>query len=165
MKGLARSFVFALIIAVTSCIQVLKLPNYGDSDIYEKNHVLLNQSGTKTFIEVTAEDLLAQHATEIYLFSNWCPICYYHLTKELTPSNKDNVKYVSANYDIPFMEKHFTALDTIYILSNKIYGSTESIKIMKFASELTSNETLVAGVPQRFVWDETNQKFTRMTIK
>lgn len=149
---------YILMMLTSGCGSFVILPNHGDNDAYIQNKKYLENSKKLTFIEITAEDLLESPTSEIYLFSNWCPHCFLHL-KELTAETNGNVRYVSANYDIRFMSKKYSALDTIYILSNATYGTIESKKIMAFGSELTGKVSKNSGVPQRFVWNVEKEKY------
>lgn len=153
----------AFMTVLIGCISIVKLPNYGDNDVYAENKQYLEKPGKIAFIEITAQELIEKHHEDIYLFSTWCSHCFYHLS-HLTPETKGITKYVAANYDIRFMQKRFTALDTIFIISNAAYGSKESQKINAFVSELLKETIPKAPVriPQKFAWNSQEGRFKRL---
>lgn len=144
-----------LLFLLSGCTVIIP-PKFTPGDLYEENKENLLKSYKVKFIEVTAQDLMESKAKEIVLFANWCGHSYYYISN-LTPEQKQGVKFVSSNYAIDNLVNKF-ALDTIYLLSNKYYGSVQNDKIIRFETELLQAEDSVKGVPQRFVLTDSGYK-------
>ena len=133
---------------MTSCI--IMAPRRGADDMYNRSDISSGKFSI-TFIETTANEIAQKGDAQVYLFATWCPYSLAHL-RHLTKEEISGISFVSSNYDYKSMDRLFKSqLDTIYILSNKNYGSNESLKIKQFASELLGMESELTGVPQQFM--------------
>lgn len=149
-----------LLLFLTGCGMIVILPNNKNDDLYSKNKELVNKANKPKFIEIAADEIVKKEFDEIYLFANWCPYCMTYL-KNYKEKESYKILLVSSNYDIPYISEHFPNLDTIYLLSNAIYGSIESEKILTFTSKLLNQDSaLISGVPQRFTRE--NGKIVRL---
>jgi len=156
-----KTIFFALIVFVaSSCI--IMAPTRGSDDMYSGAD-LSSEKYAITFIETTAEEMIHKGEASIYLFASWCPYSLAQL-RQLDKNGSREAVYVSSNYDCKSMDRLFrNNTDTIYILSNKHYGSDESKKIKQFASEILGEESDLTGVPQLFFKD--NNKYIRAELK
>lgn len=145
---------FVLISLVSGCI--IQAPKRFESDQYEQWIESKAGSGYSIkFIEITSDEVMTMNPDGLCLFASWCPGSIYRL--RLEDKNKpSNTIFVSSNYDLKSLNWLFNNnLDTIYVLSNARYGSTESVKIKQFVSELLCEENMLTGVPQEFVKADT----------
>jgi hypothetical protein len=156
-----KTIFFALIVFVaSSCI--IMAPTRGSDDMYSGAD-LSSEKYAITFIETTAEEMIHKGEASIYLFASWCPYSLAQL-RQLDKNGSRETVYVSSNYDCKSMDRLFrNNTDTIYILSNKHYGSDESKKIKQFASEILGEESDLTGIPQQFFKD--NNKYIRAELK
>ena len=146
-----RCFLFSILIfLVSGCISIVKAPKRYDTDCYfQWNESKVDYS--IKFIEITSDEVMAMKPHEVCLFATWCPGSIFRLRKE-DKGKPSNTLFISSNYDLKSMDRLFNnSLDTIYILSNVLYGSNESLKIKQFVSELLCTENTMTGVPQEFV--------------
>lgn len=149
-----------IVFVATSCI--IMAPTRGADDMYSGSD-LSSKKYTITFIETTAEEIINKGEASVYLFASWCPYSLAHLRQQDKNGSSGTV-YVSSNYDCKSMNRLFmNHVDTIYILSNKYYGSDESKKIKRFASEILGEESDLTGVPQKFFKD--NNKYIQAELK
>lgn len=149
-----------LFLLLSGCTVIIPA-RFTTTDLYEENKDSFSDNHKIKFIEVTAQELIDSYAKEIILFANWCGQSNYYILN-LTQEEKQGVKFVSSNYAIESLEKNF-ALDTIYILSNKHYGSLQNDKIMQFGREILKEENTLKGVPQRFIL--TDNGYKRVSLK
>jgi hypothetical protein len=162
--GLAMFFksIFSALIVFVATACIIMAPNRGSDDMYSGSD-LSSEKYAITFIETTAEEIINKGEASVYLFACWCPYCLAHLRQQDKNGSREAV-YVSSNYDCKSMDRLFrNNTDTIYILSNKHYGSDESKKIKQFASEILGEESDLTGVPQLFFKD--NNKYIRAELK
>lgn len=132
----------------TAC-QVVSLPSKAKDDLYIQYGSDLQKEYRIKFLETTAEEILASGYNHIYLFAEWCPGCYLHMRDIKAGSDQHDTAFITCNYNLPFMDKHFKGVDTIYILSNKAYGANEFEKIKSFIAAL-SGTIPAAELPQKF---------------
>jgi len=146
---------FKLLSAIIICLLagcIILAPVRGNTDGFE-SFSETNLASNISFVEIDLDNLLQHDFEDIYLFATWCPACIVHLRTIPSKTTKSESKavYVSTNYYIKSIEKFAAGkLDTVFILSNKEYGSIESDKIIKFTSEVLNKEAESTGLPQVF---------------
>lgn len=142
--------VLILCITIFTACHIVYLPSKGKDDLYTQYSQDTHKEYRITFIETTADEMLASRYNHLYLFAEWCPGCYLHM-HDLTKGNSTNdTAYISCNYNLAFMDKHFKGIDTVYILSNKAYGPNEYEKVKIFSSSIMKSNTSAAELPQKF---------------
>jgi len=150
---------------LSACI--IMAPTKGVTDEYEK-YTESNLISNISFVEIDLESLLQYEINEIYLFATWCPACIVHL-RSIQPGyslQQTGRAYISTNYNIQSIEKYARGnIDTVFILSNAVYGAIESEKIIQFTSELLEQKSELTGLPQVFVKDSKGRFERKLQVK
>lgn len=135
-------------------------PKRTDSDGF--GSISLDQFSFK-IIELENDFSIFKDNKTLYLFASWCAPCLGEI-KFGKKYDSSNTYFISTNYNIKSVAKELSLkTDTLYILSNKFYGSNEKAKIKNFSSSLLKTEQSLEGLPQRF--ENSNGNFLRISLE